>query len=100
SGRRLQYGLIAEEVAEVYPGLIARSADGRIDTVMYQFLAPMLLNEYQKQQRTIEAQARYIAGLTHAVAEIAELKEQVARMARLLDQRQRTEATNAGLTLK
>jgi hypothetical protein len=61
SGRTLQYGLIAEEVAEVYPGLVARSADGQIETVMYQFLPPMLLNEYQKQQRTIEAQAADLA---------------------------------------
>lgn len=70
-GRSRQYGLIAEEVAEVAPELVARSAEGDIETVYYQFLAPMLLNEYQKQQRTMEAQAR----------EIAELKQQLARMA-------------------
>jgi hypothetical protein len=64
SGRTLQYGLIAEEVAEVYPGLVARSADGQIETVLYQFLPPMLLNEYQKQQRTIEAQAVELATQT------------------------------------
>ena len=63
SGRRLQYGLIAEEVAEVYPGLVARSADGEVETVMYQFLPAMLLNEYQKQQRTIERQRELIADL-------------------------------------
>ena len=57
SERTLQYGLIAEEVAEVYPELVARSRDGQIETVLYQYLPPMLLNEYQKQQRTIEAQA-------------------------------------------
>jgi len=56
-GRTLQYGLVAEEVAKVAPGLVAHSADGKIETVYYQFLAPMLLNEYQKQQRTIEAQS-------------------------------------------
>jgi hypothetical protein len=61
SGRTLQYGLIAEEVAEVYPGLVARSADGQIETVMYQFLPPMLLNEYQRQQRTIDAQGAELA---------------------------------------
>jgi len=55
AGRTLQYGLIAEEVAEVYPGLVAHTADGQIETVKYQFLAPMLLNEFQKQQRTINA---------------------------------------------
>ncbi len=82
SGRTLQYGLIAEEVAGVYPGLIAHSADGQIETVMYQFLPPMLLNEVQKQKRTIEAQATHIAGLE---LEIEKMKEQMARVVRLLD---------------
>ena len=55
AGRTLQYGLIAEEVNDVYPGLVAHSADGQIETVMYQHLPPMLLNEFQKQQRRINA---------------------------------------------
>jgi hypothetical protein len=67
AGPRLQYGLIAEEVAEIDPGLVAYDAQGKPETVMYQYLAPMLLNEYQKQQRTIEAQAREIAELRRAV---------------------------------
>jgi hypothetical protein len=78
-GRTLQYGLVAEEVAAVAPRLVARSADGEIETVYYQFLAPMLLNEYQKQQRMIEAQA----------LEIAELKQQAARTAALLGRLER-----------
>ncbi len=68
AGRTLQYGLIAEEVAEVYPGLVAHSADGQVETVMYQFLPPMLLNEYQKQQRTIETQQHTIETLQTQVA--------------------------------
>jgi hypothetical protein len=64
SGRALQYGLIAEEVADVYPELVAHSADGQIETVMYQFLPPMLLNEYQKQQKTIEALRAEVAAAT------------------------------------
>ncbi|MGZ7078634.1 MAG: tail fiber domain-containing protein, partial [Thermoanaerobaculia bacterium] len=56
----LQYGLIAEEVAEVYPELVARNQDGEVETVMYQFLAPMLLNEVQKQRRQIEEQQKTI----------------------------------------
>jgi hypothetical protein len=49
----IQYGLIAEEVAEVYPDLVARSADGQIETVKYQLLDPMLLNEVQRQHAVI-----------------------------------------------
>ena len=45
----IQYGLIAEEVAEVYPDLVAHSADGKIETVKYQVLDSMLLNEVQRQ---------------------------------------------------
>lgn len=73
AGPRLQYGLIAEEVADVYPGMVA-TKDGKPATVMYQYLAPMLLNEYQKQQRTIEEQARNIE---RQAREIAELKRAV-----------------------
>jgi hypothetical protein len=89
-GRTLQYGLVAEDVAKVAPGLVAHSADGQIETVYYQFLAPMLLNEYQKQQRTIEAQT---AELTKRKLEIAELRQQTARIAELEKQVARTTAT-------
>ena len=44
----IDYGLIAEEVAQVYPDLVVRNADGQIETVQYQKLTPMLLNEVQK----------------------------------------------------
>jgi len=90
NGRTLQYGLVAEEVAQVAPGLVARSADGRIETVYYQFLAPMLLNEYQKQQRTIEAQTTRIAQLEKQGVEVAELKQQLTRMAVLLGRLEQT----------
>jgi hypothetical protein len=48
-----QYGLIAEEVAKVYPELVIRNEAGRIDGVRYDELAPMLLNEVQKQAAEI-----------------------------------------------
>jgi hypothetical protein len=55
-----QYGLIAEEVAKVYPEMVAYGNDGHILTVKYQLLAPMLLNEVQKQDRELRAQAEAI----------------------------------------
>jgi hypothetical protein len=66
----LQYGLIAEEVAKIYPELVIRDESGRIDGVRYDELAPMLLNEMQKQQKAATAQA----------AEISALKQQLAVM--------------------
>ena len=66
----VQYGLIAEEVAEVYPDLVARSADGQIETVKYQLLDPMLLNELQKQHATITAQQEQIRSLEERLAKL------------------------------
>jgi hypothetical protein len=98
-GRTLQYGLVAEEVAKVAPGLVARSASGKIETVYYQFLAPMLLNEYQEQQRTIQAQAaelaRQNAKLEKQAMEIAELRHQATRIAELEKQAVRMTAVLA-----
>lgn len=65
-GKPLDYGLIAEEVAEVYPDLAARGADGQIETVQYQKLTPMLLNELQKQARTILRLESRLAALESA----------------------------------
>jgi Chaperone of endosialidase len=50
----IQFGSIAEEVAEVYPELVAHSADGRIEAVKYQVMDSLLLNEIQRQQREIQ----------------------------------------------
>jgi hypothetical protein len=48
-----QYGLIAEEVDEVMPELVARSKDGEIETVMYHELPALLLNEIQRLEKRI-----------------------------------------------
>ena len=73
----VQYGLIAEEVAEVYPDLVARSADGQIETVKYQLLDSMLLNELQKQNATIAAQKERIRSQEQR---INSLEERLARV--------------------
>jgi hypothetical protein len=54
----VDYGLIAEEVAEVYPDLVVTGADGQIETVQYHKLVPMLLNELKKQHDHILEQDR------------------------------------------
>jgi hypothetical protein len=81
----IQYGLIAEEVANVYPELVVRDATtGRIDGVRYEELAPMLLNEVQQQQRKMTAQGTINAEQAEQIAtqagEIRDLKQQVAEL--------------------
>ncbi|HEY4932969.1 MAG TPA: tail fiber domain-containing protein [Terriglobales bacterium] len=57
----LQYGLIAEEVAKVFPELAAYEKDGTTPyTVKYQLLTPMLLNELQKQHAVVSAQQQQL----------------------------------------
>jgi hypothetical protein len=58
-----QYGLIAEEVAEVMPELVQFSPAGEAETVRYHFIAPLLLNQVQKQHRQIEEQQKTIDAL-------------------------------------
>jgi hypothetical protein len=56
SGERpLEYGLIAEEVAEVFPELVVHDEDGQPFTVKYHLLSAMLLNELQRLDERFEA---------------------------------------------
>lgn len=66
-----QFGLIAEEVAKVYPELVIRNESGRIDGVRYDELAPMLLNEMQKQQQKIAAMEQQLARMQGALPNVA-----------------------------
>jgi hypothetical protein len=66
-----EYGLIAEEVAEVFPDLVVRDAGGRVETIQYQKLTPLLLNEVLKQNRHILRQDEAIRVLQ---AELEALK--------------------------
>ena len=74
-GGGTQYGLIAEEVDQVIPEMTIRDKDGQIQTVAYQLLPPMLLNEAQKQHKAIEALQAENQTLK---AEVETLKAQVA----------------------
>jgi hypothetical protein len=85
-----QYGLIAEEVAKVYPELVIRNETGRIDGVRYDELAPMLLNELQKQAaeiRALKAQARVVARLQKQLVDMQAVLVKVQSKDALVAQR-------------
>ena len=67
----LQYGLIAEEVGEVYPDLVTRTTDGQVDAVKYQVLDSMLLNELQRQEKVIEELEKRLARMETELSERA-----------------------------
>ena len=56
-----QFGLVAEQVEKVNPDLVVRDADGKINTVRYEAVNAMLLNEFLKEHRKVEEQGAVIA---------------------------------------
>jgi hypothetical protein len=65
-----QYGLIAEEVAKVYPDLVQYDKAGKPFTVYYHLLTPMLLNEFQKEHQRNAEQQGQIASLKSKLAAV------------------------------
>jgi uncharacterized coiled-coil protein SlyX len=63
-----QFGLIAEEVAEVNPNLVIYDADGKPYTVRYDAVNAMLLNEFLKEHRKVQEQEATIAELKSTIA--------------------------------
>ena len=49
-----QFGLIAEQVEKVNPGLVARDEEGKIMSVRYEAVNAMLLNEFLKEHGKVE----------------------------------------------
>jgi hypothetical protein len=74
-----QYGLIAAEVAQVAPELVALDAAGQTYSVKYHVLPALLLAQNQQQQRTIEAQREALAALGARVAQLESLRRPPAR---------------------
>lgn len=66
-----QSGLIAEEVAEIYPQLVSADADGKPFAVRYDLLTPLLLNELQRQEKEIDALHQQLAAVTRRLDELA-----------------------------
>jgi uncharacterized coiled-coil protein SlyX len=74
-----QYGLIAEDVAEVNPDLVMRDADGKPFTVRYDAVNAMLLNEFLKAHKKAEQQE----------ADITQLNSKVANQTTIIAQQQK-----------
>jgi hypothetical protein len=83
-----EFGLIAEDVAEVNPDLVVRDAGGQPFTVRYDAVNAMLLNEFLKEHKKVDEQQASIADLKSTVALqqkemqvlTAQLKEQAAQI--------------------
>jgi hypothetical protein len=99
----LQYGLIAEEVAKVYPELVQYDRAGKPLAIYYHLLTPMLLNELQKSHRQNEILRSQVASLTQSQrteisalrSELASLKQSLAKLTILAEPSRKKEAPQA-----
>jgi uncharacterized coiled-coil protein SlyX len=97
-----QFGLVAEEVAQVNPDLVTHDAKGELSTVRYEAVNAMLLNEFLKEHRTVEEQGRQIQEQNckeqEQEATIAQLKSMVEKQqATGAQQQEQIETLTAGL---
>ena len=82
-----QFGLVAEEVEKLNPDLVARDAEGKPNTVRYEAVNAMLLNEFLKEHRKVEEESDQIAELQATVAELkSAFKAQAAQIQKVSDQ--------------
>ena len=83
-----QFGLVAEEVEKVNPDLVKRDRDGKLQTVRYEAVNAMLLNEFLKEHRTVQELRCTVSKQEATAAEqqkeikalTAALKEQAAQI--------------------
>jgi hypothetical protein len=81
SKQTTEYGLVAEEVAQVDPNLAIRDGTGQIESVRYTAVNAMLLNEFLKEHRKNEEQGATIAQQQKEIEVLkAELKEQASQI--------------------
>ena len=85
----IAFGLIAEEVAEVNPDLVGRNPEGLPESVRYEQINAMLLNEFLKAHKVIEGQQATIAQLKKEMQTmVARLNEHDSKIQSVSDQMQ------------
>ncbi len=86
---RTQYGLIAEEVAEVNPDLVVKHKDGDVSTVRYEQVNAMLLNEFLKEHKKVQSLETTVAqqqkGMEVLTAQLKEQAEQIQKVSAQLE---------------
>ena len=77
SAQSVCFGLIAEEVADVNPNLVTLDCEGKPETVRYEAVNAMLLNEFLKEHRKVETQE---CKIREQESSIARLKNEFERL--------------------
>ena len=94
SSQALDYGLVAEEVAEIDPNLTACNRDGQIESVRYNAINAMLLNEFLKEHRKNEEQGATIARLEKQLEMVTATLQKVSAQLELRENAPQTALNN------
>ena len=79
--KTIEYGLIAEEVDEIYPELVARDENDQPYSIRYHVLPALLLNEIQKQKMIINNLTVTIKEMCEAIDSLKiQVKEFIERV--------------------
>src|SRR6266550_4380815 len=83
--RPVSFGLIAEDVEKISPDLVMHGSDGKVNTVRYDAVNAMLLNEFLKEHRKVEDlkndfQAVVAQQQKEIAALVATVKEQASQI--------------------
>lgn len=80
--QRLSFGLIAEDVAEVAPDLVGRNKKGEPESVRYEQINAMLLNEVLKEHKKVQQLEVTVAQQRNDFeATIAEVRQEIQKIA-------------------
>ena len=94
--RTSQFGLVAEEVDQINPELVVRDKEGKPYSVRYDQVNAMLLNEFLKEHRQVEAQEHRIreqeSNITRLKHEFESLNGQQQKEIQLLRQQLENQA--------
>jgi hypothetical protein len=86
AGTPPQFGLIAEEVAEVNPDLVVHDENGDIYSVRYEAVNAMLLNEFLKEHRRFQEQNRKVEQQEAAIVRLKQdLGTKIAQQAKQIE---------------
>jgi hypothetical protein len=89
-----QYGLVAEDVEKVNPELVVHDAKHGIYTVRYQAIDAMLLNEFLKEHKIDEAQAREIDKLKEKADKVDSLVRKLEELEVIVKSRSESTTEN------
>ena len=88
------FGLIAEDVEKVSPDLVTRGSDGKVNSVRYDAVNSMLLNEFLKEHRKVQELETTITeqrkGMAFLTAQLKEQSAQIQKVSAQLEMRKFT----------